>query len=74
MKVDGHRQAPAPLQPGKTRYPLCRRLGGPQGRSCRVEYFAFTVIRCPDRPVRSESLYRLNCLANVRCKVNGDGN
>ena len=24
------------LPPGKTRYPLCRRLGGPQGRSGQV--------------------------------------
>jgi len=25
------------LPPGKTRYPFCRRLGGPQGRSGRAE-------------------------------------
>jgi hypothetical protein len=30
------RHAPAALPPGKTRYPLYRRLGGPQGRSGRV--------------------------------------
>ena len=29
----GQRQAPASLPPGKSRYPLCSRLGGPQGRS-----------------------------------------
>jgi hypothetical protein len=29
-------QAPAALPPGKTRYPLYRKLGGPQGRSGRV--------------------------------------
>jgi hypothetical protein len=28
--------APAALPPGKTQYPLCRRLGGPQDRSGRV--------------------------------------
>ena len=28
--------APAALPPGKSRYPLCRRLGGPQNRSGRV--------------------------------------
>ena len=28
------------LPPGKTRYPLYRRLGGPQGRCGRVEYLA----------------------------------
>jgi hypothetical protein len=34
--VGGQRYAPATLRPGKTRYPLYRRLGGPQGRSERV--------------------------------------
>jgi len=28
MGVAGQRHAPAALPPGKTRYPLCRRLGG----------------------------------------------
>jgi len=34
--VGGQRYAPAALPPGQTRYPLYRRLGGPQGRSGRV--------------------------------------
>ena len=34
--VGGQRHAPASLPPGKTQYPLCRRLGGPQGRCGRV--------------------------------------
>ena len=34
--VGGQRHAPTALPPGKTRYPLYRRLGGPQGRSGRV--------------------------------------
>ena len=34
--VGGQRHAPAALSPGKTRYPLYRRLGGPQGRSGQV--------------------------------------
>jgi len=34
--VGGQRHAPAALPPGKTRYPLYRRLGGPQDRSGRV--------------------------------------
>jgi hypothetical protein len=34
--LDGQRHAPAALTPGKTRYPLYRRLGGPHGRSGRV--------------------------------------
>ena len=33
--VGGQRHAPAALPAGKTRYPLYRRLGGPQGRSGR---------------------------------------
>jgi hypothetical protein len=36
MGVDGQRRAPFALPPGKARYPLYRRLGGPQGRSERV--------------------------------------
>ena len=31
--LGGQHHAPAALPPGKTRYPLYRRLGGPQGRS-----------------------------------------
>jgi hypothetical protein len=31
--VGGQHHAPAALPPGNTRYPLYRRLGGPQGRS-----------------------------------------
>ena len=34
--VGGQRHAPAALSPGKTRYPLYRRLGWPQDRSGRV--------------------------------------
>jgi hypothetical protein len=34
--VDGQRHAPAALPPGKTRFQLYRRLGGPQGRSGRL--------------------------------------
>jgi hypothetical protein len=36
MGVGGQRHVPASLPPRKTRYPLYRRLGGPQGRSGRV--------------------------------------
>ena len=36
MGVGGQHHAPAALPPGKTRYPLYRRLGGPHGRSGRV--------------------------------------
>jgi hypothetical protein len=36
MRVGGQHHAPAALPTGKTRYPLYRRLRGPQGRSGRV--------------------------------------
>jgi hypothetical protein len=36
MGVGGQLHAPAALPPGMTRYPLYRRLGGPQGRSGRL--------------------------------------
>ena len=49
-----------PLTRGKTRYPLYRRLAGPQGRSRRVRKISPpTGIRSADLPARSESLYRL---------------
>jgi hypothetical protein len=49
------------LPPGKTRYPLYRRLGGPQGRSGQVRKISPpTGIRSPDLPARSQSLYRLS--------------
>ena len=52
------------LPPGKTRYPLYRRLGGSQGRSGQVENLAHTGIRSLDRPDRSQSLYRLSYQAH----------
>ena len=36
MGVGGQQHAPATLPAGKTRYPLYRRMGGPQGRSGTV--------------------------------------
>jgi hypothetical protein len=58
---------PKPLfTPGKTRYPLYRRLAGLQGRSGQVRKISpFTGIRSPDRPVRSQSLYRLRYPAHI---------
>jgi hypothetical protein len=35
-RVGGQRHIQAALTPGKTRYPLYKRLSGPQGRSGRV--------------------------------------
>jgi len=47
--------------PGKTRYPLYRRLGGPEDRSGQARKISPpTGIRSPDRRVRSQSLYRLS--------------
>jgi hypothetical protein len=36
MGMSGQRHAPAALPPGKIRYPLYRKLGGPQGQSEQV--------------------------------------
>ena len=48
------------LRPGKSRYPLYRRLGGPQGRSGQVRKISPpTGIRSPDRRAHSLSLYLL---------------
>jgi len=53
--VDGQHQVPAAILPGKTRHPSYRRLGGRRG----MEHLVSTGIRHPDRPDRSNSLYRL---------------
>ena len=53
------------LPPGKTQYPLHRRLVGPQGRSGQVRKISPPPgIRSPDRPARSHSLYRLSYRAH----------
>jgi len=50
----GERSASRPgcnLPPGKTRYPLYRRLGGPQGRSVYIFsslYFNHFALKCED--------------------------
>jgi len=48
------------LPPEKTRYPFYRRLGGPQGRSGRGGKSRPHRDSIPDRPARSQSLYRLS--------------
>ena len=53
------------LPPGKTRYPLYRRLGGPQSRSGRAENLVPTGISIPDRVARSQPLYRLSYRAHM---------
>jgi hypothetical protein len=68
--VGGQHHAPAALPPGKTRYPLYRRLGGPKGRSGRVRKISPpTRIRSPDRPARSQSLYRLSYLTHINIVI-----
>jgi len=51
MRVGGQLHAPAVLPPGKTRYLLYRRLGGPVWTG--AEYLAPIGIRSPDRPSRT---------------------
>ena len=68
--VGGQRHAPATLPPGKTRYSLYRRLGGPQDRSGRVRKISPpTGIRSPDRPSCSKSLYWLSYRGPQLCDV-----
>ena len=63
--VGCQRHATAALPRGKTWCPFYRRLGGPQGLYGPVRIISPppspTGIRSPDRPARSESLYRLSC-------------
>jgi hypothetical protein len=52
--VYDQRHVPAVLPPGKTRYPLYRKLGGPQGRSGQLRKISPpTGFRSPDGPTRS---------------------
>jgi hypothetical protein len=53
--------SPGRFTPGEELLPIIQGTGWATGPplSC-VKYFAFTVIRCSDRPVRSESLYLLS--------------
>ena len=61
MGVGGQCHAPVTLPPGKTQYPLHRRLGGPQCRSGLAwKISPPTGIWSPNRPARRELLYRLS--------------
>jgi hypothetical protein len=59
MWVGGQRNDPADSPPGKSRYPLYRRLGGPKAGLEGAEKSSQAGIRSVDRPALSESLYRL---------------
>jgi hypothetical protein len=61
----GQRHAPTALPPGKTRYPLYEGGWAPGPVWISAETLDPTGIRSPDRPARSESLYRLQFLENV---------
>jgi hypothetical protein len=55
----GGQHSSADLPPGKTRYPLHRKMVGPQGRSGRVlKILPHTGFRSPNRVACSESLRR----------------
>jgi hypothetical protein len=58
MRVGGQRHSPAALPPVKTRYPLYIEWA-PGLVWTGAENLAPNGIRSPDRPARSESLYRL---------------
>ena len=59
--VGGQRHTSAALPPGKTWYPLYRRVVGPRGWSGNVRKISpSSGIRSPNRPVLSEALYRLS--------------
>jgi hypothetical protein len=61
MWVGGERHAPPVLPLEKTPYPLYRRLDGAPGSVWTgAENLDPTGIRSPDRPARSDSLYRLS--------------
>ena len=63
MGVGGQRHAPAALPPGKDPVPTVQEAGWAPGPVWTgAENIASTVIRSPDRPTRSVSLYRLSSL------------
>ena len=55
--MGGQRHAPAALPPGKTRYPLYRRLGGPLSRSGRVRKISPPTPEFDPRTVHSVAIY-----------------
>jgi len=63
------------ITPRKTRYTLYRKLCGPQGRSGQVRKISPpTGIRSPNRPARSQSLYRLRYPAHSNNNNNNNNN
>ena len=54
---------------GKTRYPIYRRLGGPQGQSGRAENLVSIGIQSRTVQPIAQSLYRLSYLAHNKTKL-----
>jgi hypothetical protein len=71
MGVGGQRHAPVALLPGKTRYPLYRRMGGLHGRSGRVRK-----ISAPpgfdSRTDQAVAIRYTDCAITTRLKVIND--
>jgi len=66
--LETRRDFQATLHPGRTPYPLCRRLGGPRARLGGHGKSRVHRISTPgDRPPRSQSLYRYRRRRNVKC-------
>jgi hypothetical protein len=71
--VGGQRYAPAVLLPGKTPGTHCIvGWGGPGPVWTGAENLAPTRIRSPDRPARSESLYRLSYPGRITGNTAGE--
>ena len=66
----GQRHAPAALYPGKDPVAIVQEVAWAPGPVWTgAENFPLTRIRSPDRPARSQSLYRLNYPAHVEWRV-----
>ena len=62
--------APAALFPGKDSVPIVQEAGWAPGPVWTgAENLAPTGIRSPDRPARSQSLYRLSYRAHIECNT-----
>jgi hypothetical protein len=65
----GQRHAPAAFTPGKDSVPIVQEAAWAPGPFWTgAENVALTRIRSPDRPVPSQSLYRLSYPARVLCR------
>jgi hypothetical protein len=68
----GQRLAPAALPQGKTRYPLYRRLGGPQGRSGpHCPRLGVTVVNAI-KQIPSEEIINMSADLYLRDSTNGE--